>query len=139
MVTAAILARLPYGEPFRFVDTLDRVDGNGAEGTFFLHPELDFYKGHFIGNPVTPGVILTEIMAQIGVACLGIFLTDGAVRNIVMTSSEVEFMAPVFPGDTARVVSEKQYFRFGKLKCKVILFNADGEVACRGTIAGMII
>ena len=140
MVTVTdILDRLPYSAPFRFVDALLHVDENGVEGTFFLDPELDFYRGHFAGNPVTPGVILTEIMAQIGVVCLGIFLMDGETANIAMTSSEIEFLHPVFPGEIIRVSSEKQYFRFGKLKCKVSLFNADGNLACCGSIAGMII
>jgi len=134
-----ILKKLPHGSGFCFVDNLLKVDENGAEGTFFLHPELWFYESHFPGNPVTPGVILTEIMAQVGVVCLGIFLTDGKRRNIALTSTDIEFLKPIYPGERVFVISEKQYFRFGKLKCRVKLSNAAGEMACRGTIAGMIV
>jgi 3-hydroxyacyl-[acyl-carrier-protein] dehydratase len=69
-----IIAKLPYSKPFLFVDELISISENGVEGTYFFSPELDFYKGHFVNNPVTPGVILTEAMAQIGVVCLGIYL-----------------------------------------------------------------
>jgi len=45
----------------------------------------------------------------------------------------------VFPNEKVKVISEKLYFRFGKLKCKVTMKNANGEVVCIGTIAGMIV
>ena len=136
-----IITKLPYSKPFLFVDELLRVDQNGVEGTFKFDENLDFYKGHFIDNPVTPGVILTETMAQIGLVCLGIYsLNDNFNKNslISLTSNEIEFLKPVFPNEKVTVISEKIYFRFGKLKCKVIMKNEKGEVVCSGTIAGMI-
>ena len=136
-----IITKLPYSKPFLFVDELLRVDQNGVEGTFKFDENLDFYKGHFIDNPVTPGVILTEIMAQIGLVCLGIYLLDDNFNKnslISLTSNEIEFLKPVFPNEKVTVISEKIYFRFGKLKCKVIMKNEKGEIVCSGTIAGMI-
>ena len=58
--------------------------------------------------------------------------------QIALTSNEIEFLKPVFPGETVIVNSEKIYFRFGKLKCKVTMKNDKGETVCQGTIAGMI-
>ena len=82
-------------------------------------------------------------MAQIGLVCLGIYLLrDKVTANnfppIAFTSNEVEFLKPVYPKETISVSSEKIYFRFGKLKCKVEMRNQNQEVVCRGTIAGMI-
>lgn len=137
-----IINKLPYAKPFLFVDELIHLDENGAEGTFTLDANLDFYKGHFKGNPVTPGVVLTEVMAQIGVVCLGIYLLGNEFNSdskVALTSSEIEYLKPVYPNEKVTVVSEKMYFRFGKLKCKVKMFNAADEEVCRGTIAGMII
>lgn len=137
-----IINKLPYSKPFLFVDELLRIDENGAEGTFTFNADLDFYKGHFIGNPITPGVILTETMAQIGVVCLGIYLLGNDFNSeskVALTSSEIEYLKPVYPNEKVRVVSEKMYFRFGKLKCKIKMFNASEEEVCRGTIAGMIV
>jgi 3-hydroxyacyl-[acyl-carrier-protein] dehydratase len=137
-----IISKLPYCKPFLFVDELLRIDENGVEGTYTFDENLDFYKGHFKDNPITPGVILTEVMAQIGLVCLGIFLLNDEFNKkytIALTSTEIEFLKPVFPNEKVLVFSEKIYFRFGKLKCKVVMKNEKEEVVCSGTIAGMIV
>ena len=74
MNTETIIKHLPYEFPFLFVDELLQVNDMGTVGTYTFHGCMDFYKGHFKGNPITPGVILTECCAQIGLVCLGIFL-----------------------------------------------------------------
>lgn len=137
-----ILTKLPYSKPFLFVNEILHIDENGVKGTFRFEENLEFYKGHFVNNPVTPGVILTEVMAQIGLVCLGIFLLDDSFNkstSIGLTSTEIDFLKPVFPNEKVTVVSQKVYFRFGKLKCKVLMINEKEEEVCRGTIAGMII
>ena len=137
-----IISKLPYSKPFLFVDELLRVDEYGVEGTFTFNTHLDFYKGHFKNNPVTPGVILTEVMAQIGVVCLGIYLLGNDFNSdskVALTSSEVQYLKPVYPNEKVTVISEKVYFRFGKLKCNVTMLNANNDQVCTGTIAGMII
>jgi 3-hydroxyacyl-[acyl-carrier-protein] dehydratase len=137
-----IISKLPYFKPFLFVDELLHVDENGVEGTYTFDEKLDFYKGHFIDNPITPGVILTEVMAQIGLVCLGIYLLNKEFslnNTIALTSTEIEFLKAVFPNEKVTVISEKLYFRFGKLKCKVRMKNENGEEVCSGTIAGIIL
>lgn len=136
-----ILALLPYTKPFLFVDEIIEIDENMVKGNYTFDRDLDFYKGHFKDLPVTPGVILTETMAQIGLACLGIFLLGSQVQNltIAMTSTNIEFLKPVYPDEKVVVVSEKKYFRFNKLKCEVRMENEAGEVVCKGEIAGMLI
>jgi 3-hydroxyacyl-[acyl-carrier-protein] dehydratase len=137
-----IIAKLPYSVPFLFVDELISIDENGAEGTFTFDENLEFYKGHFKEKPVTPGVILTEVMAQIGLVCLGIYLLNNEFSkntSIALTSTNIDFLKPVFPAEKVTVISEKMYFRFGKLKCKVIMKNENEDVVCRGEIAGIII
>lgn len=135
-----ILAKLPYDKPFLFVEELLHVDDNGAEGTFTFKEDMDFYRGHFKGHPVTPGVILIETMAQIGVVCLGIYLLgEEYATSTALTSAECEFLKPVYPNEKVTVTSEKKYFRFGKLKCSVVMKNEAGEMVCTGTIAGMMI
>ncbi|UPQ78814.1 hydroxymyristoyl-ACP dehydratase [Flavobacterium azooxidireducens] len=138
--TDLILSKLPYQKPFLFVDELLQIDENEAKGTFTFDEKLDFYKGHFKDNPITPGVILIETMAQIGLVCLGIYLTlNEDVSQIAFSSSEVEFLKPVFPNEKVTVFSEKVYFRFGKLKCKVRMMNSKKEEVCSGTLSGIII
>lgn len=143
MAFEEIISKLPYSQPFLFVDEILEVDENGIRGTYTFDANHEFYKGHFKDNPVTPGVILTETMAQIGLVCFGIHLMNESENSIAdvkiaLTSSEVDFFKPVFPAEKVVVISKKVYFRFNKLKCKVEMLNEKQELVCRGTIAGMI-
>jgi 3-hydroxyacyl-[acyl-carrier-protein] dehydratase len=138
-----ILEKLPYSSPFLFVDELLKINEKSAEGIYTFSEDSFFYKGHFKNNPVTPGVILTECMAQIGVVCLGIFLLENSKETsknikLALSSSEVDFYLPVFPGETVKVVSEKLFYRFNKLKCEVRMYSKENKLICHGKIAGMI-
>ncbi len=142
MTIVKIISKLPFSKPFLFVDEILSISENGVEGCYTYNENLEFYKGHFKDFPVTPGVILTETMAQIGVVCLGIYLLGtefNSKTKIAMTSSEIEYLKPVYPNEKVIVLSEKIYFRFGKLKCKVKMLNDSGLEVCTGTIAGIII
>lgn len=139
-----IIKHLPYKTPFLFVDELTEISEKGAKGSYKFKEDEFFYKGHFKENPITPGVILTETMAQIGVVCLGIyFLKDEILSEkkpqIALTSNKIDFYLPVLPNKKVMVVSETVYFRFNKLKCAVKMMNEKNELVCRGTISGMII
>ena len=140
MLHEDIIAQLPYTKPFLFVDNLLLVTEDRAEGEYRFKEDEYFYQGHFKGNPVTPGVILTECMAQIGLVCLGIQLIDGLSESakIALASSDIHFYLPVYPGEKVKVISVKEYFRFGKLKCQVKMINQEGAVVCKGTISGMV-
>jgi len=105
-----ILEALPYTEPFLFVDGITAITDTHIEGHYFFKKESLFYKGHFKDFPVTPGVLITECMAQIGLVCLGIKLI---------------------------IISDMQYFRFNKLKCKVKAVFEDGTIVARGEISGI--
>lgn len=138
-----IIQLLPYKPPFLFVEELSHISENGSEGYYTFKNDEFFYQGHFKDRPITPGVILIEVMAQIGVVCLGIYLlkknfTDLKKPQIALTSNKIDFFLPVKPKERVKVVSEKIYFRLNKLKCKVQLFNKENELVCRGTISGML-
>ncbi len=139
----SIFAKLPYSKPFLFVNELSSVTAEGAKGSFTFDKDAYFYEGHFKDYPITPGVILVECMAQIGVVCLGIFLLENEYdlknTNFALSSTDIDFYLPVFPGETVTVVSEKVYFRFNKLKCKVSMFNAKNNLVAKGSISGMIL
>ncbi|OXB11203.1 hydroxymyristoyl-ACP dehydratase [Flavobacterium plurextorum] len=141
MILENIIAQLPYSKPFLFVDELLQVDENSVIGTYTFKEDLDFYKGHFKDNPVTPGVILTETMAQIGMVCLGIYLLGDNFNKdtvIAFTSADMQFLKPVYPNEKVTVTSQKTFFRFGKLKCDVVMTNEAGQEVCKGVLAGMI-
>ena len=109
-----ILTLLPQQEPFRFVDNILEVDEDHIIANYRFRPEADFYKGHFPGNPVTPGVILLESLAQVGVVALGIYLfaLEEGLRGVtdkiaLFVDADVEFSGMVLPGEKVRVDSIK--------------------------------
>ena len=143
-----ILNYLPYKSSFLFVDDILSIDDNGVKGEYTLKADSFFYEDHFPDNPVTPGVIITEIMAQIGLVVLGIHLMIGDTQHEgfemhedsfpLLTSTNVEFYKMVLPGDKVTVTSKKVYFRFGKLKCAVEMYNARAELIAKGVFSGVI-
>lgn len=143
-----ILDLLPYKSSFRFVDTITLLNENEVKGEYTLKADSFFYDDHFVGNPVTPGFIIAEIMAQIGVVVLGLYLiTHSSATNVrtgeeellpLLTSADISFLKMVAPGEKVTVSSKKHYFRFGKLKCFVEMHNASGEVVAKGMISGFI-
>ena len=62
-----ILDSIPQQEPFRFIDEILELSEDHILAAYRFREDADFYRGHFPGNPVTPGVILIETMAQSGV------------------------------------------------------------------------
>lgn len=168
-----IVQQLPYAPPFLFVDELIHVDEECSEGYYTFKKDEYFYQGHFENHPITPGVILTECMAQIGLVCLGIYLveseklkdktsalhvnrTDVSLSGsapsrtvskaenearkplFIFSESNVLFEKAVYPGEKVKVVSTKKYWRLGKLKCRVEMYNEAGVRVCSGELSGII-
>ena len=139
-----IIQKLPYATPFLFVDELLHINEDEVQGANTFPQDSFFYAGHFKNNPVTPGVILTECCAQIGLVCLGIYIVNKEKGELTehikigLSSSKMEFFIPVYPGEKVVVTSKKVYFRFNKLKCDVKMHNTDGKLVCKGTISGML-
>jgi 3-hydroxyacyl-[acyl-carrier-protein] dehydratase len=143
-----ILDQLPYKSSFLFVDNLSLLNDDEVIGDYMLKKDAFFYEDHFAGNPVTPGSVIIEIMAQIGLVALGIYLvthTPGELNVTgdggsfpLLTSADVSFCKMVLPGEKVTVISRKQYFRFGKLKCYIEMHNTSGEIVAKGTFSGLI-
>jgi 3-hydroxyacyl-[acyl-carrier-protein] dehydratase len=140
----AVLELLPQQEPFRFVDEILEVDDDHIVSRYTFRTEAEFYRGHFPGNPITPGVLLIEAMAQTGVVALGIYLVArerGAedVKRVltVFTDVTAEFSGVVRPGDTVTISAHKVFFRRMKLRAEVEMRQSDGTLVAQATVAGM--
>lgn len=139
-----VLARVPQREPFRFIDEILALDTEHIVARYTFREDADFYRGHFPGNPVTPGVILVETMAQAGVVAFGIYLyaAEYSAEEIeklvtVFTDVQVDFAAMVKPGDRVTTTARKMFFRRKKLRCEMELKLDDGTLVCSGVLSGM--
>lgn len=142
-----VLKSVPQQEPFRFVEEILELDEDHVVGAYrFRHDEC-FYRGHFPDNPVTPGVILIETMAQTGVVAFGIYLNmvqrrvqpeeTGKMVTLFTAADEVEFTGLVNPGERVIMRGSKVYFRNRSIKAKVTMERESGEQVCSGTLSGM--
>jgi 3-hydroxyacyl-[acyl-carrier-protein] dehydratase len=90
---------LPHREPFLFIDrVLEMEPGKRIVAVKRFSSEEEFFRGHFPGNPVVPGVIIVEALAQAG----GIlaYATDPEVKKMpaLVGLENVKFRKPVLPG-----------------------------------------
>ncbi|PRP66469.1 3-hydroxyacyl-ACP dehydratase FabZ family protein [Nonlabens agnitus] len=136
-----IVANLPYGDGFKFVDQLLELTDAHVIGIYRFRESEYFYKHHFTNKPVTPGVILQECMAQIGLACLGSYLLKDqpSKPQFVFTEAHVNFLNQVLPGTTVIVSAKKEYFRFNKLKVVVQMLDENEQKIAEGWMSGMIL
>jgi 3-hydroxyacyl-[acyl-carrier-protein] dehydratase len=144
LTPAEILARIPQQEPFRFVDEILEIDAEHVVAAYTWKPESDFYRGHFPGDPVTPGVLLVESLAQASVVSLGIYLLNQELpeeeaAKIVpfFTDANVDFTGVVPPGARVRMESKKVFWRRRKLRIEGLISLADGTVVCSGQLSGL--
>ncbi len=139
-----VLARVPQQDPFRFIDEIHELDADHIVASYRFPEDADFYRGHFPGNPITPGVILVETMAQAGVVALGLYLcalerSPEELEKLVtvFTDANVEFSGTVLPGQRVTTVGKKTFFRRLKLRSEVEMRLDDGSVVCSGVLSGM--
>jgi len=139
-----VLALVPQRDPFRFIDEILELDDEHIVASCRFREDADFYRGHFPGHPITPGVILVEAMAQAGVVALGIYLLarEGSVEELeklvtVFTDANVEFSGSVLPGQRVITTGRKVFFRRRKLRAEVEMRLEEGSVVASGTLSGM--
>ena len=122
---------LPHRAPMLLVDelTLD-ADGTG-HGTYRVREDEFFCRGHFPGNPIVPGVILCEIMAQ---SCSVLIMED--LRDhlpVYRGIDEVKFRQPVHPGDLCEVTCRTIGKKGGLYYCSARL-EVAGRICCSGKV-----
>lgn len=126
---------LPHREPMLLVDRSECI-GDEALSEYTIREDDFFLKGHFPGNPLVPGVILCEIMAQSSF----LLFKDGLIDHIALYAGmeNIKFRRMVHPGDTvkvrARVRVKRESFFVVDATAKV-----GDSLCCKGTLSFMLI
>src|SRR3984885_9798439 len=96
----ALVALLPHRPPFRFVDAVDAcVAGVSVTGRYHVRGDEDFLAGHFPGNPVFPGVLQLEALAQAGAIAVLADTRYAEKLPLFGGVEDVRFRRLVTPGD----------------------------------------
>lgn len=96
---------IPHRPPFLFVDEIVSHDENGLVARRTWRAEEDFYRGHYPGAPITPGVLLCEAVFQTAACYLALKARAAGAHPgegvpLIAKISDVRFRHPIYPGDT---------------------------------------
>jgi 3-hydroxyacyl-[acyl-carrier-protein] dehydratase len=130
---------LPHRPPFLLVDEVLELDeGVRCVATRTLRDDDFWFAGHFPGNPVMPGVLIVEALAQTAtIAAASGGAADGKI-GLFAGIDKVRFKRVVKPGDTLRLEAEITSVHGPVGKCKA-LATVDGQMACRGELMFAIV
>ena len=124
-----ILKAIPHRPPFLFVDKIIEITDTKIKATRKVDPQEEYFKGHYPGNPIMPGVLICEAIFQSGAILLSRIIgqVDDAVPVLVRINN-ARFKSMVKPGDTLELEAEvvekvsSAYFLKGKA-------SVDGRTA----------
>lgn len=122
------LRSLPHGPEFRFIDEIISLEpGKEGAGTYLIRGDEAFLKGHFPGQPMMPGVILIEAIAQLGGIVVQTDPVEAPMADLRLTAvRSAKILGAAIPGEMLSIRAKVE----GRLGG---LVQIDGAVEIAGT------
>jgi len=132
--TKEIMEIIPHRYPFLLVDRIIEMEpGVRAVGIKNVTANEPFFPGHFPGNPIMPGVLQVEALAQVAAVAMLSLPENKGKLGLFAGIDEVRFKKPVLPGDTLKLVIEIQSMRRNICKAAATAYVND-QVVCSGNL-----
>ncbi|HEY2796404.1 MAG TPA: 3-hydroxyacyl-ACP dehydratase FabZ [Thermoanaerobaculia bacterium] len=135
-----ILKILPHRYPFLLVDRILELEpGKRVVGIKNVTYNEEFFQGHFPGNPVMPGVLVLEAMAQVaGIALLGVVPEKEKKLLYLSGVDRCRFRRPVVPGDQLRIEAEIVSLKTKVCKCRATA-TVEGNVCTEAELLSVLV
>ena len=125
---------LPHRSPFLFVDFVETCEaGVSLTAVKKLDPEADYFKGHFPGRPIMPGVLVAEALAQAGGLLIGLTFGEKMNFQLYLAQVDLKFTQPALPGEVLMLKADliKTYGNLFRLSAKA---KVGSRMIAKGTL-----
>lgn len=125
---------IPQRDPFLMIDEVEEyVPGESAIAYKYVNEKEWYFKGHFPGNPIMPGVLITEALAQTGAVAI-LSMEENKGKNALFGGiDKLKFKKMVVPGDTLKL-EVKIIKRKGPIGVGEAIATVDGKIATKGEL-----
>ena len=136
-----IKAIIPYDEPFLFVDIVENIEGDMISGSYQTSKNDSYFKGHFVGFPIMPGVLVMEALAQLST----ILLRQKIGRNhkkhhfLAYNVRNAQFYKPIFPEDKILLWARIKEIRERKIAIVQAKASVNEDLKCETVFSVAII
>ena len=130
---------IPQRDPFLMIDEVEEYrPGEGATAYKYVREDEWYFKGHFPGNPIMPGVLIAESLAQTGAVAI-LSKEENKGRNALFGGiDKMKFKKMVVPGDTlkldVKIIKQK-----GPIGVGEAIATVDGKVAAKGELTFAVV